>query len=112
MNRPNELYIGKVTKEKTRARKVDGQMRIYVGDLFRDGDKILFIRDGNDVYLLNSNKILGSGVVSSKRVRINKEVAKLLDLTEDDYTAIERSTELNQEFKTNLRLAKAEFRLK
>jgi len=104
----SELYIGKVTKE--RRRKIDSRLRMYVGDLFKDGESILFIKLNEDVYLVNSDKILGSGFVIDKRVHLGKNVAKTLNLSDGDYTAIEKGKEVKQELISNLRLVKVEFK--
>lgn len=108
-NEESNLYIGKVTKD--RIRKVDGLMRLYVGDLIKDGSTVLFMKIGNSVYIFNSDNILGTGLVSDKRVYLNKDVAKTLNLSEGEYTAIETVDEVDHKLKTNLRLVKVEFKV-
>jgi len=92
-----ELHIG----------KVDERRRVHVGSVgFKDGDVVVFLRYKNGIYLAKGDDILGRCVVNSNRIRLPKDVAKLLNISNGEHYAIIDGNLAFQKIESRLKLVK------
>ena len=102
------IHLGKVLPDYLQKGKVDGRYRIFVkGAGFSNGDTVLYLRHGSDIYLAKLENIVGIGTVDKTgRASMGREVAELLELKEGDRFGILEDEEIEITLKTNLRLVK------